>query len=152
VGAGLALTLVACLFGAAQMLLAKLLVARMEPGAVVFYRLGGATVVIAAWTAATGRGDFGAAWPHWAAVVAGAFVGPCLSHILIFRAYKIWDLSRASLVEVAQPLFVIPLAWAFLALLPSGRELLGGALIFAGAALLGWMHVRGRRGGESTGR
>jgi drug/metabolite transporter (DMT)-like permease len=142
VGAGLLLTLVACVIGAAQMLLAKLLVARMDPGAVVFHRLAGATVVIAAWTAATGRGGFAAEGSYWAAVVAGAFIGPCLSHILIFRAYRVWDLSRASLVEISQPLFVIPLAYAFLAQLPAGREVLGGTLILAGAAALGWMHVR----------
>jgi drug/metabolite transporter (DMT)-like permease len=142
VGAGLSLTLAACLLGAAQMLLAKLLVARMEPGSVVFYRLAGATVVIAIWTAASGRVEFDAAWPHWTAVLVGAFLGPCVSHILIFRAYKIWDLSRASLVEIAQPLFVVPLAWAFLGLLPAGRELTGGALILAGAAGLGWLHLR----------
>lgn len=142
VGAGVVLTLVAAVAGAGQMLLAKLLVARHSPAAVVFARLGLAAVLIAAWTVALGRADFRVAPSYWAVTLLGALLGPCVSHILQFRSYQHWELSRAGIVLAAQPLFVLPMAVLILGETPQWRELAGGALILAGAFWLGVLSLR----------
>lgn len=145
VGAGLVLTLCACVAGALQMLIARFLVAPHPPVAVVFYRLGAGAAAIWLWTIGTGNLELSAAPRYWAVAFLGAFLGPCFSHILTFRSYRYWEFSRSGIVVASQPLFVLPMAILFLGKVPEGRELLGGLLILLGALWLASMHLGLRR-------
>jgi drug/metabolite transporter (DMT)-like permease len=147
VGAGVILTVIATFAGAGQMLLAKLLVGTHDPLGVVFYRLAPGALFIAVFTAASGGFDFDVAPRYWLVCFLGAFLGPSLSHVFQFEAYRRWDLSRAGIVLTLQPLFVLPLALAFLGAAPAPRELAGGAVILAGALWLAFLHVK--RAGRS---
>jgi drug/metabolite transporter (DMT)-like permease len=51
-----------------------------------------------------------------------------------------WELSRASIVVVVQPLFVIPLAYLVFGKFPGGMELIGGMVILIGAFWLALVH------------
>jgi drug/metabolite transporter (DMT)-like permease len=140
VGAGVILTLLACCLGAVQGLLAKVAVAVTHPNVVVFYRAAVGVVAIAGWGLATGRLDFRAARSYWLVTLLGAFLGPCASFLLRYRALQCWSLSHVTLVLGVQPLFVVPMAYLALGELPSALELLGGALILAGIFWLVRIH------------
>ena len=140
VGLGVILTLLACSASALQLLIAKMKVSEVHPNILVFYRNGIGALVIALWVLLTGRVDFNAGTSYWAVALFGAFWGPCVSFLLTFRSYRYWDLSRSSIVMMAQPLFVLPFAYFALGMLPTQRELFGGLVILAGAFWLGWIH------------
>ncbi len=144
VGMGMTLTLLGCFATAVQMLIAKVKVSEVHPNVLVFYRAGIGALVIALWTLPTGKADFDAATSYWAVTLLGAFLGPCASFLLTFRSYRYWDLSRSSIVLMAQPLFVLPLAYFVFGKLPAGIELVGGLVILVGAFWLGWIHRQGQ--------
>ncbi|UCH62085.1 MAG: DMT family transporter [Fidelibacterota bacterium] len=141
VGIGLILAISAAFMAAVQQVIAKIAVSRNEPSIMVFYRVVIAFLVIAIWNLISGQMDFSASLSHWLVLLLGAFLGPCASFHLMYRSYRHWDLSRSSLVVIAQPLLVLPLAYIFLGQLPVERELLGGVVIMAGAVWLGIIHL-----------
>lgn len=140
VGLGVFLTLLACFANAVEMLIAKMKVSEVHPNVLVFYRAGIATLVITLWILLTDTADFDVQTSYWAVALLGAFLGPCASCLLVFRSYRHWDLSRSSIVLMAQPLFVIPLAYLALGKFPTEIELAGGLIILAGAFWLAWIH------------
>jgi len=143
VGRGVALTMASCVCFAVQMILAKVLVSRgSAPAVVAFHRLFFGAVLVAAWVLPSGRADFSVGARYWAVTVVGAFLGPCLAHVLIFRSYRHWDLNKTALVSATQPLFVIPLAMLFLARSPAPAELAGGAVLLTGALWFSWIEMR----------
>ncbi len=132
VGWGFLLTLASAAFTGITAVVAKLSVARLRPNVLVFYRVACAVPFTIAWVLITGALDLNVPVRYWIVTCLGALLGPCLSFVFTFRAYRYWDLSRASMVQIIQPLIVMPLAYAFLARLPAMRELLGGMVILAG--------------------
>jgi drug/metabolite transporter (DMT)-like permease len=145
VGTGVILTLIAAVSGALQWVVAKLLVDRHKPDGVVFHRLASAAVFIVLWTLFTGRLDLNVPLKFWIVTLIGAMLGPVLAHVFTFRSYRYWGMSRSGMVLAAQPLFVLPMAFAFLGKTPVGKELIGGTLILVGAFGLAWMSMGGRK-------
>lgn len=145
VGTGILLTICACMAAAIQMLIAKVKVTQIHPNVLVFYRVAIAALVIALWTFSIGKAEFHASPRYWLVTMLGAFLGPCASFLFMFRSYQYWGLSRSSIVQISQPLFVLPMAFVFLRRLPTFRGLIGGLLILAGAFWLAWLHVKSRR-------
>lgn len=141
VGSGVILTILACFTASVQMLIAKARVHEIHPNILVVYRVGIGAVVIMLWSLLTRRIDLNVEAPYWYVTLLGAFLGPSASFLLTFRSYRYWDLSRSSMVKTAQPLFVLPLAYAVFGKLPAGKELLGGCLILIGAFWLAWIHL-----------
>jgi drug/metabolite transporter (DMT)-like permease len=141
VGRGAILTILAGCAGAAQLLIAKSQTDRHHPNVLVAYRVGIASFFIACWVFATGNADFAVEAGYWYVTLLGAFLGPCASFLLTFRAYRYWTLSQSSIVLTAQPLLVLPLAYVFLGSFPTPRELTGGSLILAGAFWLAAIQV-----------
>ncbi|MFH0778701.1 MAG: DMT family transporter [Candidatus Eisenbacteria bacterium] len=141
VGTGVVLTLLSCCAVAVQVTIAKSRVQEMHPNVLVFYRVASGSVVILLWCLLVGDIRFDVEARYWHVTLLGAFLGPCLSYLLTFRSYRHWDLSRSSMVTTAQPLFVIPFAYLAFGTLPTGRELIGGFIILAGAFWLAWKHV-----------
>ena len=141
VALGTALTLLACATSAVQLLIAKKKVSEVEPNTMVFYRIFTAAIVIGLLALAMGKADLNVEGKYWASALVGAFLGPCTAHVLLFRSLRYWDLSRASIVLTAGPLFVLPMAYVAFGKLPAGMELVGGLIILAGAF---WLAILNR--------
>ena len=108
VGRGVILISVAVLFAAAQALIAKVVVPDIHPRVLVFYRNGMAAVGIAAWIVPAGRFDLSLVHlDTWIVVLGGAILGPWAGVMLFFASLRYWELSRFSLVQITQPLFVL---------------------------------------------
>jgi len=133
VGTGVLLTILAGFAATLQLLIAKTQTHRVHPNVIVAYRVGIGAVAIAFWVFMTNTADFAVELRYWCVTLLGAFLGPCASFLLTFRAYQYWTLSQSTIVLTAQPLLVLPLAYMFLGTLPTLRELLGGSLILVGA-------------------
>jgi transporter family protein len=133
VGTGVILTLAAIFSGVVQLLIAKSQTHKVHPNVLVAYRVGIGSVLIACWVFASGAANFAVETKYWYVTLLGAFLGPCASFLLTFRAYRYWTLSQSSLILSGQPLFTLPMAYIFLGTLPTTRELIGGCVIVAGA-------------------
>jgi drug/metabolite transporter (DMT)-like permease len=140
VATGVALTLLACVATAIQMLLAKKSITALHPNTLVFYRVGGAAVTITLYTLLINKIEFSGNITHWAATLTGALLGPCCSFLLTFRSYRYWSLSRSSIILTIQPLFVLPMAYIAFGTIPTALQLIGGAIILAGALWLARLH------------
>jgi len=134
--AGTLMMLGACTLVALQQILAKLVAHRVNTDFVAFWRLAGAAPLLGVWILATGKTNFHAPASCWAATLIGAFLGPCFSHILLFRSYRYWPFTYSGIVQTAQPLFVLPLALVFLGRFPTEQSLAGGAVILSGGVWL----------------
>ena len=145
---GVVLTLLACLAVSAQFILAKSVLARMAPLALVFYRNGLGVAPIALWGIAAGQLNFDVAPRYWVVTLAGALLAPCASFILYFKALRLWGVAPTSVVQTIEPLFVLPMAWWWLGRILAGKELGGGALILGGAIGLVILHARPARTGR----
>lgn len=152
VAAGMGLTIIACVLAGVQNVLAKMVVADVHPSVLCVYRLGLGAVWVALWTFGTGRADFDVAPSHWWATLGGALLGPWLSWLLFYEAYRRWALWRATLISMLQPLFVIPIAYVAFGDLPSAKEFVGGALIMVGAAWFVRGHLETKKLARSDGR
>jgi drug/metabolite transporter (DMT)-like permease len=141
VGSGVTLTILACLAGVGQLLIAKLYVHKVHPNVLVAYRVGIGSILIACWIFATGAANFTVEVRYWYVTLLGAFLGPCASFLFTFRAYRYWTLSQSSLILTAQPLLVLPMAYVFLGTAPTRRELVGGCIILSGAFWFALMQV-----------
>jgi drug/metabolite transporter (DMT)-like permease len=140
VGTGVVLTLLACVFVAIQMLVAKKSIADISANTLVFYRVAGAAVVITLYSLLIHKVEFSGDFSQWAASLAGAFLGPCCSFLFTFRSYRYWSLSRSSIVLTIQPLIVLPMAYIAFGRIPTVLQLIGGAIILAGALWLAKLH------------
>lgn len=141
IGSGVTLTILACFAGTVQLLIAKSKTHQVHPDILVAYRVGIGAVLIACWVFATGTADFVVERRYWYVTLLGAFLGPCASFLFTFRSYRYWHLSQSTMVLTAQPLLVLPLAYAFLGTLPTTRQLVGGCIILVGAFWLAFIHV-----------
>jgi len=141
VGTGVTLTIFACIASAGQLLIAKSYVHEVHPNILVAYRLGIASILIACWVFTTGGANFAVESRYWHVTLLGAFLGPCASFLLTFRAYSYWTLSQSSLILTAQPLLVLPLAYVFLGTVPTTREVVGGCIILSGAFWFAFMQL-----------
>lgn len=142
VGKGVILTILACCLTSVQLLIAKSQTNLVHPNVLVVYRVGIGAVFTICWALATDTADFDVEARYWLITLLGAFLGPCASFLLTFRAYRYWSLSRSSIVLTAQPLLVLPLAYLFLDSLPTPRELLGGCMILAGSFWISFIQIR----------
>ncbi len=141
IGKGVIFAILACLAGSTQLLIAKSRVHLVHPKVLVAYRVGIGSIIIAIWVFASGTADFTVEARYWAVTLFGAFLSPCAGVLLIFRAYQYWTLSQSSIVLIAQPLFVLPMAYGFLRVLPTNKELIGGCIILIGALWLAYIQV-----------
>lgn len=137
VGTGVTLTLAAIFSGVLQLLIAKSQTHKFHPNVLVAYRVGIASVLIASWVFASDGANFAVETKYWYVTLLGAFLGPCASFLLTFRAYRYWTLSQSSLILSGQPLFTLPMAYIFLRTFPTTKEWMGGCVILLGAFWLG---------------
>ena len=136
----------ALLFAAAQALIAKVVVPDIHPRVLIIYRNGLGAVCLAAWVLPIGRFDLSAApLDTWVVVLVGVILGPWAGIMAFFASLRYWELSRSSLVQMTQPLFVLPMAVLFLQQFPSNLELMGGCIILGGGFWLTALHVNQTR-------
>lgn len=136
------LTLAACFFTALQFTLGKFGGDKNIPPLVMnVYRTAVTTVIISIVTLVRGEFDLSQAGSyHWAALLLGALLGPCLSVALIYASYRYWEMTRTAMVLTLQPLAVLPMAYLVFHDIPGGWKLSGGALILLGGVWLVSLH------------
>ncbi len=140
VAAGVFFAGLACIAVSFQHLIAKKRIGSVHVTVMVFYRSLFAFIVLASWGLIRGGMEFGAPGRFWLVTALGALLGPCVSHILYYKSFSYWTLSKSSLVSNVQPLFVLPLAYVFLKEFPGPAQLAGGMIILAGIFRLVWIH------------
>lgn len=88
--------------------------------------------------------------PWWVPVAELVVVAAALAYVLGFVAARRLGSTVASFVGLTEVVFAVAWAWLLLGELPSGLQLLGGAVLLAGVALVqaGASLIRG----EPTGR
>ena len=142
VGVGTVLTIFACVTVTTQMLIAKKESCTVHPHALTFYRVFIAAGAIALYCFFAGDCNFDVESSYWVVALIGAFLAPCASFLLTFRALTYWELSRVNMLKTTQPLFVLPMAYLVFGKIPGGITLFGGLLIVIGALWLSWIHLR----------
>lgn len=142
IGMGVILTLSSCSAVSLQLLLAKKMVNEIDPRVVAFYRVLIATFIHIIYVAFTRDVAFDVPISYWLVAILGSLIGPCLSLIAMFEAYKYWELSRVSLIQTMEPVFVLTLAWFILNRLPTIQALWGGGMILGGALWMVVIHYR----------
>ena len=154
IGVGMILVLLSACMASVQMLIAKMIVNIHRVPSIIlsFYRVFIAFIIILLWNIITGKMKFDVQPNYYQVTFLGAFLGPCLSWILMYASYSHWDLSRSSIIHMSQPLFVLPMAYFILRRLPATRGLYGGVLILIGAFWLTWIQFAERRKMETIGK
>ena len=140
VGTGVALLMLSAVAAATWRLIFKAQLQRIPPMAANVYRLGMSVLVLLVWVACRGEWTVSADGSRWAALLTGAFLGPCLAMTLLFNSYRYWDLSKASMVWMAEPLFVLPVALLMPGASLTVQQFVGGMIILAGGFWLVWQH------------
>jgi drug/metabolite transporter (DMT)-like permease len=145
VGAGVVLMILSCVSGALWRLTTKMQSHYIPPMVANVWRLAVTALLLLVWVGVRGDWAIHAEPSRWAALLVGAFLGPCLGITLVLTSYRYWAVSRAAMVWMAEPLFVLPVAL----LLPSAaltlRQFIGGMIIMLGGFWLVWMHyAKGR--------
>ena len=76
-------------------------------------------------------------------IIIGAFFGPFLGFVLLYKALSLSEVSRVSALRTSFPFFVALYSFLFFRTIPSPRQMLGGGIIVAGILVL----ISGRRSG-----
>jgi len=148
VGTGVVLILLSAVTAMIWRLIFKAQLQRIRPMGANAYRLFMSFAVLLTWVLCTGDHRVSAEPGRWAALLVGAFLGPCVAMTLLFHSYRYWDLSKASMVWMAEPLFVLPVALLMPSASLTWRQFAGGMIILAGGFWLVWMHGRHRQRGR----
>jgi len=122
-------------FGVAEVV-ARKGVLEVEPSVFAFVRNSIVTLLLIILNLAWGLpklADFGELW--YLTPVA-ALLGPFLARLTFLYAIRRVEVSKASILNQTQPLFVAILAFAFLQTIPSVREWIGGIFILAGCVMM----------------
>lgn len=134
----LLLVVSSCCYAAAEVM-AKRAVAYLNPVALTWSRNLLASLAFGA--IAAGRGELpplSQPATVWLGLLLVASSGPVVSRVFYYRALQHIEVSKATLVGQTQPLWVSLLAIGFLGAHLTWTEWVGGAIIFAGCALLVW--------------
>jgi len=122
-------------FGVAEVV-ARKGVLEVEPSVFAFVRNLIVTLLFILLNLAWGLpklGDFGELW-YLTPVV--ALLGPFLARLTFLYAIRRVEVSKASILNQTQPLFVAILAFAFLRTIPGFREWIGGIFILGGCIMM----------------
>ena len=78
-------------------------------------------------------------WPTlttWLWIAGGAFMGPFLSHVFLFKALLHFNLSKVVVIRATQPLFVAVYGLILFGSLITNQQFLGGLLMLGGVMLM----------------
>lgn len=133
---------VACVMGASVVIAAHFLIAESflrfhSPSIVAFHIFCGGALGMALVFPFYGGGKEHLLDPHvLGLLVLVALLGNVLSQVLLFKGFRHIGASRASIIDTAQPLVMLLLAWAFLGETLSAVQLIGAALLMSGIAVV----------------
>lgn len=80
----------------------------------------------------------------WLLAAAAGLAGPTLSRLMLMAALRHISATQTKLTTLVSPLFALFFGWLAFSSLPTGTELIGGAVILAGVALPLTMQFRRR--------
>lgn len=133
---GIVLVLVGYVFSSVNYLLGKQVTNSTNPVVLIWTRSVGSLAVAIVIAALSGRFDWHFSLPHLSVLVGGAMVGPVLGQMMSFYSMRYIGLSELEIVRATQPLIVLVYSLAFLGMLPTLREALGGLVMIVGVVLL----------------
>ncbi len=143
---GLLLSLLGALGASLQYYIVKATTRQVDPLVMVFFRTLLAALTVGTVAFATHRFEFPHAPLNFLVLLVGAFFGPFLAHVLLFRALAYIDLTKATLIQTTNPLFVMLYTATLLPLLPgiphgvrlfpTPLQLVGGTILLAGIVVL----------------
>jgi len=142
---GVALLLFHALAYAVTVLIAKRLTGRIDPAVMTALRSLYVSLGLGIVALSTGQFILGVPRSYTWVLVSGAFFGPFLGHIFLYRSLRSLTLSQSGVCLAFQPLFVALLALVFLHTWPSLRQFIGGLLLLGGV----WLLVTARELGSS---
>ena len=120
-------------FGA-MVIITRKVIHRIEPIAVNAIRLWIAVAFLACLPGNASR-TIGAGGEVWLLAAIAAFCGPFISRICIMYALKHVTAAFQVLIGLSSPAFAFALGFLILGTIPTGYELLGGAIILVGIAI-----------------
>ena len=131
---GVAWAMVAALSFACMHVLTRAVIHRIDAVWVNAFRLWLASAVLLSWPG-TASAAAALSLEAWLLCAAAALLGPMLSRLCLMWSVRYIPASRATLVAMAGPLFALALGLAAFGVIPTARELGGGALILVGVAI-----------------
>ncbi len=129
------LAVLSCMFGALGMVIAKKNIKSIDPFILSLNRVVFILVFYAAAMCVT-RSSFAVTLRSFAFISAGALCGPFLAAILQYRAYRLIDVSKASLVQNTHGVFVLISTFIYFGILPLHSQVIGGFVAIAGVAVM----------------
>ena len=133
---GIVLVLVGYVFSSVNYLLGKQVTNSTNPVVLIWTRSVGSLAVAIVIAALSGRFDWHLSLPHLSVLVGGAMAGPLLGQMMSFYSMRYIGLSELEIVRATQPLIVLVYSLAFLGMLPTLRQGIGGAVMLMGVLLL----------------
>lgn len=149
---GVVLCLISAVTAALGYMVGKYVAGLSSPVVTVWCR--SAVIAATVFPVATATGSFHIvpSCSHLAVLVAGAAIGPFGAQLLFFHSLKYISLSEVGVVRTTSPLFVAIYAPLFLGMVPTLRQLVGGAIVIVGLLVLAWARPVGEQAlAQSTG-
>jgi drug/metabolite transporter (DMT)-like permease len=75
----------------------------------------------------------------------GSFFGPFIASMLQYNAFKYIEVSKESLIQNTNGMFVLLTAWLYLSIMPQPIQFIGGAVMIGGVSLLVWGKMYGNK-------
>jgi len=132
--AGVAWALGAAASFGAMAVVTRKVIHRIQPVAVNAVRLWMAVAILAA-LPGNAAGAVHAGPALWLQALGAAVCGPFLSRLFIMYALRHVTVAYQALLNLSSPVFAFVLAFLVLGTLPTGHELIGGAVMLAGIAV-----------------
>jgi len=146
---GLGLCLVSSVMEGVTVVLVKVAVRKVSPLVVIFYRSLLASSIALVYGLATGRMQMPSG-RTLLIMAAASLAGSFLANVTFYASLARIDVTQATAIKTLQPFFVLLAAYVVFTTLPTGQQLLGGAIIVTGILCLLYGRRSVRRAGETT--
>jgi len=146
---GLGLCLLSSVMEGVTVILVKLAVRRVSPLVVIFYRSLLASGIALVYGLATSRLQMPST-ETLLIIMAASLAGSFLANVTFYASLSRIDVTKATAIKTLQPFFVIMAAYLVFTTLPTGQQLLGGAIIVIGILCLLYGRRAVRQAGVTT--
>lgn len=146
---GLGLCLISSVMEGLTVILVKLAVRKVSPLVIIFYRSLMASAIALVYGLATGRLQMPSG-ETLLVIVAASLAGSFLANVTFYASLSRIDVTQATAIKTLQPFFVLLAGYLVFTSLPTGQQLLGGAIIVTGILCLLYGRRSLRRAGDTT--
>ena len=132
---GANLALLSCIISAISIIIAKKNIKSIHP-----YVLSANRIIFIFFFFAVAlmfnRESYGVSWKSYMNMSIGSFLGPFLGALFQYNSYKYIQVSKASLVQNTNGLFVIFGAFLYFGIFPAAYQIMGGIITIVGVSLM----------------